>query len=543
MRIRALLQEAAAAIAELQEGSARLDSELLMMHVTKYNRVQLITHDLEELPLAKEQEFKDLLQKRLTGEPIAYLLGERDFWDFKLKVTPATLIPRPDTEIIVEKALTLLDCYHGTEVLDLGTGSGAIIMALKHSAPQIHASAVDISPEALAVAKENAARYNLKIDFYLGSWFSPWQSARQSARQIARQSAAASASADSASAATTSASATTVLPGTTSASASSDDAAGIAPVGDSVDFIDSNPVSAGAASFVLVGATSIGTAGAAIAPVRTGQSSVSFSLVDSALSEHSSLDGDNSLAGDGSLPKDSSLAETAEALAPGSDAGAPGVEASSARGADAVVSGAGVAGAGAVNAVLAAMGAAAASGSSAVVSGAGSHDAVRPGAVVSGASSLLRSETALAAPLFDVIVSNPPYIDPEDPHLTKGDVRFEPKSALVAPDHGLADLKYIASTARHFLKSGGYLLFEHGYDQGLAMREVLTKLGYHKVETICDYGGNERVTLGQWPRHATAPESKTTPEGKTRHEAHTSHEAKHQYELKLPQEGKDKHHH
>lgn len=99
--------------------------------------------------------------------------------------------------------------------------------------------------------------------------------------------------------------------------------------------------------------------------------------------------------------------------------------------------------------------------------------------------------------MFDLIVSNPPYIDPDDQHLQQGDVRFEPRSALVAEDAGLADIRQIATQARAFLTAAGWLVFEHGYDQGAAVRDLLVQLGYQQVETRRDYAGQERITLGQ----------------------------------------------
>ncbi|MDW1843945.1 HemK/PrmC family methyltransferase, partial [Vibrio sp. Vb0839] len=97
---------------------------------------------------------------------------------------------------------------------------------------------------------------------------------------------------------------------------------------------------------------------------------------------------------------------------------------------------------------------------------------------------------------FALIVSNPPYIDEKDPHLSQGDVRFEPKSALVADENGLADIRHISDLARQYLEEGGWLAFEHGYDQGEAVREIMRGFGYQQVVTEKDYGGNDRVTLG-----------------------------------------------
>jgi len=105
---------------------------------------------------------------------------------------------------------------------------------------------------------------------------------------------------------------------------------------------------------------------------------------------------------------------------------------------------------------------------------------------------------ALENRMFEMIVSNPPYIDEIDPHLTQGDVRFEPLTALVAANEGLSDLASIVTTSRKHLSPGGWLLVEHGWTQGEAVRALFTDAGYRAVETCRDYGSNERLTLGQW---------------------------------------------
>ena len=104
---------------------------------------------------------------------------------------------------------------------------------------------------------------------------------------------------------------------------------------------------------------------------------------------------------------------------------------------------------------------------------------------------------------FDVIVSNPPYIDPQDPHLEQGDVRFEPRSALIANNHGLADIELIIREGWNYLRNDGWLLLEHGYDQGAAVRDLLSARGFVAVETRRDLGGNERVSLGKKPQEPT----------------------------------------
>ena len=279
MKLREVLAQAVARLTN--SDSPKLDAQLLLMKACSLSRVQLITKENEPLSEEQYQLFESLLNQRLAGHPIAHLLGERDFWDLKLKVTPDTLIPRPDTEVLVEQALEIINKQEGkAKVLDLGAGSGAIILSLKHSAPNIEAVAVDLSPAALQVARDNAQSYNLDVSWYLGSWF-------------------------------------TALPQ--------------------------------------------------------------------------------------ELTKDS---------------------------------------------------------------------------------------------CFDVIVSNPPYIEEHDEHLKQGDVRFEPLSALVSGPDGLDDIRFIAQESTKYLRSGGYLLLEHGYNQGAQVREILSNNGYEQVATIKDYGGNDRVTLG-----------------------------------------------
>ena len=108
-------------------------------------------------------------------------------------------------------------------------------------------------------------------------------------------------------------------------------------------------------------------------------------------------------------------------------------------------------------------------------------------------------EPALSAKRFDLIISNPPYIDKDDHHLCEGDVSFEPLSALVADDAGLADIKHITAAASDFLNPGGYLLFEHGYNQAAVVRNILTAAGFASVKSEKDLNGNDRATLGCWP--------------------------------------------
>lgn len=274
--IQACLQRAS----ELNElsDSARFDVELLLCHVLKCDRSYLFTWPEKSLSDDQLQQFNDLMAERLKGRPVAHLLGEREFWSLPLQVDDSTLIPRPDTEVLVEKVLQL-PLPDTCRALDLGTGTGAIALALASEYPAWHITAVDFSEQAVALVQKNVAALNLNnVRVLQSDWFS-----------------------------------------------------------------------------------------------------------------------------------------------------------------------------------------------------------------------------AVAGERFDVVVSNPPYIESNDPHLQQGDVRFEPLSALVADDNGFADLFVIAEQACNFLNSQGWLLLEHGFEQGARVREKLQQLGYDCVETLRDYGNNERVTLGRWP--------------------------------------------
>ncbi|MFQ2067534.1 peptide chain release factor N(5)-glutamine methyltransferase [Aeromonas veronii] len=268
----------------LAEGeSPRADTDVLLCHLLGCRRSYLMTWPERELDAAQQATLQGWLARRLNGEPIAHLVGEREFWSLPLKVSPATLIPRPDTEVLVEQALTRIP-QGPCAVLDLGTGTGAIALALKSERPELDVWAVDRMADAAALARENSAALGLPIEVRDGSWFEPL----------------------------------------------------------------------------------------------------------------------------------------------------------------------------------------------------GEPD---------------RDET----PRFAVIVSNPPYIDGADPHLEQGDVRFEPRSALVADDAGLADICHIVAHAPAYLLPDGWLLLEHGWDQGEAVRQLLRDSGYREVATVRDYGDNDRVTLGLCP--------------------------------------------
>ena len=279
------IQQARAHIMTVLAGgeSPRADADVLLCHLLGCRRSYLMTWPERELDAAQQATLQEWLTRRLNGEPIAHLVGEREFWSLPLKVSPATLIPRPDTEVLVEQALTRIP-QGPCAVLDLGTGTGAIALALKSERPEVDVWAVDRMADAAALARENSAALGLPIEVRDGSWFEP-------------------------------------------------------------------------------------------------------------LGEP---DRDNT-------------------------------------------------------------------------------------------------------PRFAVIVSNPPYIDGADPHLEQGDVRFEPRSALVADDAGLADIRHIVAHAPAYLLTDGWLLLEHGWDQGEAVRQLLRDGGYREVATVRDYGDNDRVTLGLCP--------------------------------------------
>lgn len=172
MQIRQCLQKASLVLKNSGIDSFKLDARVLMCHVLNCQNSYLFAHDDEELSSLQLQKFKVLIDKRSQNIPVAYLTGVKEFFGLDFKVTPATLIPRPDTETLVELVLNLNKNYHFQEILDLGTGSGAIIVALKKYLPNAHCIACDISSEALAVARENAKRNDTEITFLESSWFS-----------------------------------------------------------------------------------------------------------------------------------------------------------------------------------------------------------------------------------------------------------------------------------------------------------------------------------------------------------------------------------
>lgn len=281
MNIQQTVREAARQLAPHSD-SPRLDAELLLAHCLKRTRTYLFTWSDKSLTKAQVQCFRQLLDQRLTGQPIAYLTGTREFWGLELKVTADTLIPRPDTEQLVDIALQHLP--PAAHVLDLGTGTGAVALALASERPDISILASDIDARTLSVAQHNARHHQLQnVRFIQSDWF------------------------------------------------------------------------------VAIPAT------------------------------------------------DSDAAES-----------------------------------------------------------------------------------------FDLIVSNPPYIADNDPHLQQGDIRFEPPRALTAGADGLDDIRHLVQTAPRYLKPGGWLFFEHGYDQGEATTRLLRQAGYSGVSCQQDLSGNDRVSGGQY---------------------------------------------
>lgn len=170
LNLHAVLQ--AATMALTASTTPRLDAELLLAHALNLSRVDL--HRLSEKKLASSEIdlFQTLLQRRQRGEPIAYILGTQPFWQLDLKVTPDVLIPRPETELIIEIMLRTFSATQPLKIIDLGTGSGAIALALAAECPLWQIMATDVSAPALAIAQENAARYKLSnVKFCLSNWF------------------------------------------------------------------------------------------------------------------------------------------------------------------------------------------------------------------------------------------------------------------------------------------------------------------------------------------------------------------------------------
>jgi release factor glutamine methyltransferase len=159
--------------------SARLDAELLLAHTLGCPRSRLLSHERDPVASADAVRYEALLQRRAAGEPVAYLTGEREFWSLPLRLGPEVLVPRPETELVVERALALLpgrgaSPAHTVQVADLGTGSGAIALALASERPQWRLLATDHSHAALQVARANAQRLGFTdVEFIQGDWCAP----------------------------------------------------------------------------------------------------------------------------------------------------------------------------------------------------------------------------------------------------------------------------------------------------------------------------------------------------------------------------------
>lgn len=278
MDVSQLLKSATEQLLQLSD-SPRLDAEVLLAYSLRKSRTWLVTWPDKELSAADINQFEPLLQRRISGEPIAHITGIREFWSLPLAVTADTLIPRPDTELMIEQILDIYPADANITLADLGTGSGAIALALAHERPHWKIIATDQSAAALAIAKQNAHNLNLSnITFKLGSWFEP-------------------------------------------------------------------------------------------------------------------LDNE----------------------------------------------------------------------------------------------------------VFDVIASNPPYIPQADPHLTQGDARFDPITALASGDDGLDDIRLITTQARSHLKPHGRLFIEHGYDQKPEMLDIFTKNGFTEIQQAHDIANNPRITFATNP--------------------------------------------
>ena len=171
MTIRAALQQGEAALAAAGVPSAGHDAGELLAHVLGEQRLHLLLRCQEKLPLASHDNYQRLIARRAAREPLQYIVGSQEFMGLTLAVRPGVLIPREDTVVVVQQALHRLP--HGETVLDVGTGSGAIALAIKHLRPDAQVTAVDISPHAVALASDNARACGLDVEILQGDGFAP----------------------------------------------------------------------------------------------------------------------------------------------------------------------------------------------------------------------------------------------------------------------------------------------------------------------------------------------------------------------------------
>ena len=176
-RLRELLDFGARQLAQTSP-TPRIDAEQLLLAATGLDRTRLFTEPDRPVSAREQQNFEGLITRRAKGEPVAYLLGRRGFWTLDLVVGPGTLIPRPETELLVEAVLGRLEHGASPRILDLGTGSGAIAIAIATECPGAEVHAVDRSPDALNTAKRNAAACNVRVRFHRGLWYAPLNGAR-----------------------------------------------------------------------------------------------------------------------------------------------------------------------------------------------------------------------------------------------------------------------------------------------------------------------------------------------------------------------------
>jgi release factor glutamine methyltransferase len=173
LRIDAAIEKATEMLSAASE-SPRLDAELLLARALDVQRSYLFAHPEDEMDESAAMRFSEIVVKRREGMPMAYIAGEQEFWSMPLVVTPATLVPRPETETLVEQVLSRLPRRATARVLELGTGSGAIALALAKERPACQVTATDVSADALAVARENARRLLIpNVEFREGDWLEP----------------------------------------------------------------------------------------------------------------------------------------------------------------------------------------------------------------------------------------------------------------------------------------------------------------------------------------------------------------------------------